>query len=214
VKRPVGISILGASGHGKVVASCLIAGRKEVRGFFDDDSLKWGQIILGLPVLGSIATCEAMGEGPAVFGIGRNQTRQEIDRIRPAQRWVPVIHPTTWVDPTVQIGEGTVVFAGVVVQPGAKIGRHCILNTGCSVDHDCILEDFVHLAPGVNLAGNVFIGEGAFLGIGAKAIPCARVGCWSQIGAGGVIVHDIPDCVLATGVPARIIKDRGKYDPR
>jgi sugar O-acyltransferase (sialic acid O-acetyltransferase NeuD family) len=206
VRSPEGIAILGASGHGKVVASCLLAGGRRVHGFYDDDASKQGQAILGLPVLGAIAECETVREGAAVFGIGTNQTRRRLNHLRSSQVWVTATHPTAWLDPSVEVGEGTVVFAGAIVQPGAIIGRHCILNTGCSVDHDCILEDYVHLAPGVHLGGNVSIREGAFLGIGIKAIPGVTIGRWSQIGAGGIIVRDIPDNVLAVGVPARVVK--------
>jgi sugar O-acyltransferase (sialic acid O-acetyltransferase NeuD family) len=201
------ICILGAGGHAKVVASCLIAGGKSIRGFYDDDSSKQGQEVFGFPVLGPISDCGLTRDVMAIFGIGSNRTRMYLDRLWATQSWATAIHPTAWLDPSVEVGAGTVVFAGAVVQPGAKIGRHCILNTGCTVDHDCILDDFVHLAPGVHLAGNVSIGEGAFLGIGTKAIPGVTVGCWSQIGAGGIIVGDIPDHVLAVGVPARVVKN-------
>jgi acetyltransferase EpsM len=206
VKSSELICILGASGHAKVVASCLLAGGKNIRGFYDDDFLKQGKEILGIPVLGPISDCGLTRDVMAIFGIGNNRTRMHLARLRATQSWATAIHPTAWLDPSVEVGEGTVVFAGAVVQPGAKIGKHCILNTGCTVDHDCILDDFVHLAPGVHLAGNVSIGEGAFLGIGTKAIPGVTVGCWSQVGAGGIIVRDIPEYVLAVGVPARVVR--------
>ena len=59
------------------------------------------------------------------------------------------------------------------------------------------------LAPGVRLAGNVALGDGAFLGIGVVAIPGVRVGAWTTAGAGAAIVHDLPDAIVAIGVPAR-----------
>lgn len=206
------ISILGASGHAKVVASCLLAAGREIRGYFDDDVSKTGREILGYPVLGSIMDIDFSEGDLAIIGIGSNRVRQKLSKFSKSPAWTTAIHPTAWIDPSVSIGEGTVVFAGAVIQPGAKIGRHCILNTGCTIDHDCVIGDFVHIAPGVNLAGNVSIGEGTFLGIGTKAIPGISIGSWSQIGAGGVIVNDVPDKVLAIGVPAKVIRQRSEDD--
>jgi acetyltransferase EpsM len=200
------VVVLGASGHGKVVASTLLAAGWQIVGYFDDDVNKAGKDLMGIPVIGRI---EDALHGLCLFAvaaIGRNQTRKSVVEGVGELSWAQAVHPTAWLDPTVQIGEGSVVFGGVIVQPGARIGRHCILNTGCTVDHDCILSDYVHLGPGVHLAGNVAIGEGAFLGIGTQAIPGVSVGCWSQVGAGGVIVLDIPDHVLAVGVPARVVR--------
>jgi len=76
------------------------------------------------------------------------------------------------------------------------------------VDHDCEIEDFVHIAPGVHLAGGVLVGEGSLLGIGSSVIPYKRIGRWTIVGAGGVVVNDIPDCVTVVGVPARPIGDK------
>jgi len=96
-----------------------------------------------------------------------------------------------------------VVFAGAVIQPDAAIGGHAIVNTAASIDHDCVLGDFVHVAPGVRLAGSVVLGEGAMLGIGTVAIPGARVGAWSVVGAGAAILGELPANVVAIGTPAR-----------
>jgi acetyltransferase-like isoleucine patch superfamily enzyme len=59
------------------------------------------------------------------------------------------------------------------------------------------------------LAGNVTIGVGAFLGVGCAAIPGVSVGAWTVVGAGAVLVNDLPAKVLAVGTPARVIK---KYE--
>jgi len=92
------------------------------------------------------------------------------------------------------------------VQPDVIIGKHVIINTCASVDHDCKLEDFVHIAPCVHLAGGVLVGEGSLLGVGSSVIPYRRIGKWSIVGAGSVIVNDIPDHVTVVGVPAKLIK--------
>ena len=92
----------------------------------------------------------------------------------------------------------------------SRVGVHAIVNTSASVDHECVLGDYSQVTPGVHLGGNVTIGEGAFLGVGAAAIPGVTIGAWSIVGAGAVVVSDLPERILAVGVPARI---RKRLDP-
>ena len=120
--------------------------------------------------------------------------------------WGTLIHSTAIIDPTVEIGPGTVAFAGVVVQADARIGAHVILNANATVSHDCVLEEFVHLAPGVDLASGVHIETGSFMGIGAVAMSGMRIGAWTTVGARRRVTTDLPDHVVAVGCPARIIK--------
>jgi UDP-perosamine 4-acetyltransferase len=64
------------------------------------------------------------------------------------------------------------------------------------------------VGPASALAGGVTIGERAFLGVGARAIPGVRIGADTILGAGGVVVRDLPDAVVAIGVPAQIKGER------
>jgi sugar O-acyltransferase (sialic acid O-acetyltransferase NeuD family) len=146
-------------------------------------------------------------EAHAVLAIGDNRTRQRF--ADPARcRFATIVHPRAIVDPSVKLGPGTVVFAGAVIQPDTTLGAHVIVNTGASIDHDCWLDDFVHIAPGVRLAGNVSLDTGAFLGIGSVAIPGARVGEWTTVGAGAAVIQDVPADVVAAGVPARVLRSK------
>ena len=96
-------------------------------------------------------------------------------------------------------------MAGVIIQPGVKIGRHCIVNTGSCIDHDCIIDDFAHIAPKCGLAGGVSIGEGSFIGIGSSIVPNRAIGKWSIVGAGSVVIKDIPGYSTSYGIPAKPI---------
>jgi UDP-N-acetylbacillosamine N-acetyltransferase len=97
--------------------------------------------------------------------------------------------------------------AGSVVNPGATLGRNVIVNTCASVDHDCVLEDGVHISPGAHLGGGVTVGRGTWIGIGAVVRDHVMIGAGVTIGAGAVVVKDIPDGVMAYGVPARVVKE-------
>jgi len=202
--------IIGAGGHAKVVIDTLrTLGTFDVLGVLDDDPLRLGTEVLRVPVRGETSheSIDRFGIEEAIIAIGCNRARAVVaGRLAGRVSWATAIHPTAHLAPGVRIGEGTVVFAGAIVQPGSVIGRHVIINTACSVDHDGSIEDFVHIAPGVRLAGNVQVGVGVLLGIGCCVIPERTIGAWATIGAGSVVVSDVPPGVTAKGIPAKSSK--------
>jgi len=202
---PKDIFIIGAGGHAKVVISTIKLLNGKVAGIFDDDASKKGIRILDVPVLGSINEAISV-DGSFIIAIGDNEIRKKIFDLYNSLNFVQLLHPSAFVDQTVKVGKGTVIFAGAMVQPSCNIGRHSIINTGCSIDHDCEIGDFTHIAPGVNVAGGVKVKEGAFIGIGSCVIPNVSIGEWSQVGAGSVVVKDIPPKCLAYGNPARVVR--------
>lgn len=199
-----GVCVLGAGGHAKVVISTLRALGMEVAGLYDDDPAKQGSMCAGVPVLGSISSFTPAMVRECVLAIGDDATRQKIASRMSWVHWLTVVHPKAYVHDSVHLGPGTVLMAGAIVQPDAQIGAHCIINTGATVDHGCVIGDFCHVAPGCNLGGRVTLAEGVFMGIGSVAIQGIRVGAWTTVGAGAAVVTDVPDRVLAVGVPARV----------
>lgn len=195
--------VLGSGGHAKMVVSTALAAGFEVVRVFDDNPQQWEQRLLGAPIDGPLAKSQEFAGLPAVLAIGDGTIRRRVAETLDLL-WTAVVHPFAYVDPDVRLGEGTVVAAGGVVQPGAVVGKHCVVNTGSSVDHDCRLGDYVTTGPGVRLAGNVHVGAGALLGVGCCVRPGCRIGAESQVGAGAVVVHDLPAHVVAYGVPARV----------
>lgn len=202
------LAILGASGHGKVVADTAECSGWQVVEFFDD---AWPQIssIGGWPVIGK--TDDLLGRlaeyDGALVAIGNNRVRQEkLQQLKSAGAYLPVlVHPSAVISRYANIGPGTVVFASAVVNAYALIGEGAILNTGCSVDHDCVLGDCVHVSPGARLAGAVNVGNESWIGIGACVRQVINIGANVLIGAGAAVVCDISDNMNATGVPARAV---------
>ncbi|MGE5361474.1 MAG: acetyltransferase [Bacteroidales bacterium] len=200
--------VAGAGGHAKVVIATIEASGGEVVRVLDDDRALHGTRVLGHLVEGPITDALVPVGAYVVLGIGSNRTRRAVAN-RLGGAFGTVVHPSAIVHPSALLGSGSVVFAGAVIQPGAAIGRHVIINTAASVDHDCVLGDFVHVAPGVRLAGAVTLGRGVLMGIGSCALPGARVGDWSVVGAGAVVLREIPPATIATGVPARVVGRNG-----
>ena len=193
--------LFGASGHGKVIKEIIEACGGSVTAFVDDN--KQVNTCAGLPVLH-----DANGLSPMIVSIGVCRIRKMIvDRLSAASETIEfktAIHPSAVISPSAQIGEGTVVMAGAVINADAKIGKHCIINTGATVDHDCVIEDFCHIAPGTHISGGTHIGEGTWIGVGSSVIQCLNIGKNCVIGAGSVVVRDIPDDVTGFGNPCRI----------
>lgn len=198
------VAIIGAGGHAKVVASTLLAQGYNVIGFYDDNSQKWGESILGIPIIGPVSDLTSATCDGAIIGVGDNRVRKQLAEQMDLD-WVTAIHPFAWVHPDVLVGVGTIICAGSIVQPGAKIGAHVILNTKASVDHDCVVGDYVHISV-AHLAGAATANEGAFLALGSTVLPGLHVGAWALLGAGSVATKDIPPGSIAVGNPARVIK--------
>lgn len=197
--------ILGASGHGRVVADIASRlNRYEQIAFLDDDEGKTSA--LDHPVLGTVATVDRYLEEFDVFvAVGDNQVRQRLQlglQARSASL-ATLVHPSAVLGSQVSLGAGTAVMAGAVINCGSVVGRGCIINTSASLDHDNVLEDFVHISPGAHLAGTVHVGEGTWIGIGACVINNLRLAGGCRIGAGAVVISDIVERGTYVGIPAR-----------
>jgi sugar O-acyltransferase (sialic acid O-acetyltransferase NeuD family) len=206
------IVIVGAGGHGKVVADIVRAGGAfEVAAFVDELALgRDGDLYLGARVYAGedgLARARAKGLAYAIAAFADCKARLGCCERLQANGFeiVSVVHPRAMVSPDVSIGAGTMIAAGAVVTTAARLGESVIVNTGATVDHDCVLEDAVHIEPGAHLAGSVHIGRGTTIGIGAVVTKGRRIGAHTHVGAGAVVTRDLPDGVVAWGVPARVI---------
>ncbi|MBQ9780407.1 MAG: acetyltransferase [Clostridia bacterium] len=193
--------IVGAGGHGKVIADTAIKNGYTNISFVDDHAV--GES-MGFPIIGAVPEIEMLKDDQTdfVIGIGNNQTRKAIAE-RYDVRWVTLIHPSAQIATSVTLGQGTVVMAGAVINACATIGDHCIINTGAVVEHDNVIENYVHISPKAALGGSVCIGEQTHVGIGATVINHMAICGGCTIGAGAVVVKSIEQSGTYIGVPAQ-----------
>lgn len=202
------LAILGASGHGKVVADTAECCGWDAIEFFDD---AWPRISSNgtWPVVGTTADLLARVQDfqGVLVAIGNNEVRQrKLAELQAAGASLPVLqHPASVVSRYATLGPATVVFANAVVNAYATLGQGCIVNTGSSIDHDCVLGDSVHICPGARLAGMVKVGDLSWIGIGACVRQVLNIGSRVVVGAGAAVVCNISDNMTVAGVPARVL---------
>ena len=197
------LAIIGASGHGKVVADIARKnGYKEIVFLDDDESIHGcgGHLVIGKS--SDAGTIDA----DVIIGIGNAGIRKQIQESILDEKLITLIHPDAVVAEDVLIGKGTVVMAGAVINPGVRIGKGCIINTCSSVDHDCEVGDYVHIAVGSHLCGTVTVGDGTWIGAGATVSNNVSICSDCMIGAGAVIVKNVDSAGTYMGVPARRVR--------
>jgi sugar O-acyltransferase (sialic acid O-acetyltransferase NeuD family) len=211
--EPEEVLIIGAGGHGRELRCWYeraAAHRSLPRliGFLDARTELHGADVLGVPVLGDESWLQARRHVGVLLGLGLPRVRAAVvRRLAPLQLAFPsVIDPSAVVGRDVEIGQGVIVCANATVTTGVQLNDFSMVNFGATVGHDCRIGAWSSVSPGANLSGFTVLGEGVDLGAGAVTIPGKSIGEWSIIGAGAVVTTNIPDNVMAAGVPATVRK--------
>lgn len=200
------LAILGASGHGKVLADIAELTGWEKIDFFDDawperkNNGAWQVIGDTQKLLNSLKAYDGV-----IVAIGNNKIRQQkLQQLDSAgAKIITLIHPSATVSRYTKIGPGSVVVAGAVINPDCIIGSGAIINTCSSVGHDCTLGNAVHICPGARLAGGSEVNDRSWIGVGSSVRQLIRIGSDAIVGAGAAVVQDVLPNITVVGVPAR-----------
>jgi sugar O-acyltransferase (sialic acid O-acetyltransferase NeuD family) len=212
VKHMKDIVIIGAGGFGREVVwliECInkVANEWNIVGFVDDNESIQGTVINGYKVVGNIEWLRHQ-EFYVVNAIGDPITKKKVmERIKDSKNNYPIlIHPNVICSNKVKIGEGSIICAGNIITVNIEIGKHVIINLDCTIGHDAILGDYTTVLPSVNISGFVKTEECVSIGTSSAIIQGVTVGKNSIIGAGAVVVKDLPANCTAVGIPAKPIK--------
>ena len=199
--------IIGAGGHGKVVADAAACANYWKEIVFADK--RYPELLNAghWPVTHDGNDLDNLDKNTCdvIVAIGDNNIRHKLHNELKIKGFnlVNVIHPSAQISNYAETGIGNAIMAQVVINVDTKVGDACIINTAATVDHDCIIADGVHISPGAHLAGHVEVGQQSWIGIGATVNQSLNIGKNVILGAGSVAIEPIPDGKTATGVPAK-----------
>jgi UDP-perosamine 4-acetyltransferase len=215
------ILLLGGGGHALVVAEAALLSGRTIAGFLDDDAspvLASAEFVRPPGTIGSRVRVSHLGrldpDAPSderfrglslVLALGNLELRDRILARWPSSALVApaIIHPSAEVSPTASIAPGVFIGPRAIVHTLAHAHAHAILNSGCIVEHECLVGENSHIAPGAVLGGRVRLGRATLIGLGSRVLPNLRIGDRCVVGAGGVVIGDVPDATTLVGVPAR-----------
>lgn len=209
------IYILGAGGMAKEVLSYYkdLGKFNLVAGFIEEHCKRKGMKIEGKTIMDASIIDTLPKNSVFIGAIGSPKRKNWIEKIKKKGFYFDtLIYPSAVKGNSVKIGEGCIICPGVILSSNVEIGRHTIINLNASISHDCKIGNFVTICPGVSIGGNVVIGDECWIGIGATIIHRVSIGRGSYIGAGAVVVDDIPANVLAVGIPAKPIRKLKEID--
>ena len=196
----LGLQILNLSHHIKNI---------EVVGFFDDLAKK-GEIVEGIPILGGISevdeafTKNLFDQLSLAIGYKHFEFREKtFNQFQNKIPFVNLIHPTSFIDTTAELGEGIIIFANVTIDYKCSIKDNVLVNIGSTIAHHTAIGEHSFLSPRVALAGFITVGAKCNLGIGSIIIDNISLCSQVQLGAGAVVIENIKEQGLYLGIPAR-----------
>jgi sugar O-acyltransferase (sialic acid O-acetyltransferase NeuD family) len=207
--------ILGAGGFGREVAWLVsrindVQPTWDLKGFIDNNSNFYGKLLDGYYVIGDDEYLLSIKrEIWIVCTVASAKVRKKIIEHfigHPNIKFATLIDPSVIHSNLISVGEGSIICAGTIISVDISIGKHVIINLDCTIGHDGVIKDFVTINPSVNVSGNTVIEKCVELGTGTQIIQGIHIGEESIIGAGSVVIRNIPDKCTAVGSPAKPIK--------
>jgi sugar O-acyltransferase (sialic acid O-acetyltransferase NeuD family) len=209
--------IVGAGGFGREVLewareSVGFGNEYTVTGFLDDkpDVLEPFTGI-DVPVLGNTVDYVPQPGQVFVIAIGHPAIRKVLWKrfVEKGAEFATIIHNSCIIGSRVQLGNGVILCPRVVLTCDIRIGDNTALNVSTAVGHDAVIGSHCQLSSFCDITGYVKIGDCVMMGSRANVIPGKSVGSDSVVGAGSVVVANVPDKVTVFGNPARILTRHG-----
>lgn len=205
--------IIGAGTYGEVYLAYLLEAGVDIVGFLDDDPKYEGRQVRGIPVLGPISLLDTLKDTDGIEAVycplGNNKLRVKfLSRARELGYETPnYIHPSVIISPNVTIGKGVYILLGTTIMPHSEIKDFVMISMGVHLAHHCILEEGVFLSTGCNFGASITAHKYAYCGISSTIMTgLHELGEDCLIGAGAVVIKDVPDKAVMAGVPAKVLR--------
>jgi sugar O-acyltransferase (sialic acid O-acetyltransferase NeuD family) len=208
-EKYVPVVIYGAGKGGFTILETLALNEHYRAVCFVDDNIKNIGFFNGLPVFKESELPRLQENGilhvatEIMRGEVRLRIKKKIERL--GLELINVIHPNTFISPSVTIGNGNFIKAGSVIETNTVIGDCCIIDNGVIIAHDNKIEDGCHIAPGAVFGSNITLGYCTVVGIGASISTNINIGEKCIISVGSSVTKDIGDNSVVDGVPSKII---------
>ncbi len=202
--------IIGAGGFARETAWLVerinsVKATWNLLGFMDNDPETIGKFINGYPVLDEADHEEKYQDVWYVCAIGPSKSRRRVVNKYEQAKFATLIDPDVKISKRVEIGAGSIICAGNIITVNITIGKHVIINLDCTIGHDVVMGDFVTLYPSVNVSGLTNIGDCTEIGTGTQIIQMKSIGRESIVGAGAVVIRNVPEKCTVVGNPAKPI---------
>lgn len=210
------VAIIGSSGFGREVRDvCVALGARELRFL---EKAPFEAEVDGIQVIEDTieAVAELVSDGwRLAIGIGTPSLRKSIYENYSEFPFVTLIHPSTTFGvgqrELVERSQGSIVTAGVRMTNNIRFGNQVVVNLNSTIGHDSIMGNYCAIMPGVNVSGNVELKDSVYLGTGAAIVNgendrLLTIGAGATVGAGAVVVRDVPPGETVVGVPARTLQ--------
>ena len=213
------IVILGGKGDAATIGRAIMdANRRgddtwELAGLLND-RYDAGSIFEGIPVLGGLSEAHRLLRGGvyfinAILRIDGNPRRIRMfeDLKIPDDRLATFVHPMTYVPQFVNMGPGCAIMPGVCISPETQLGRGCIVLQSATLGHNNTYGDFCHISAQACVGAYLKIGKGVHIGMNATIRENVTIGDYAALGAGSVLLQDIPERQIFVGNPARFLRN-------
>ncbi|MGK7376400.1 acetyltransferase [Planococcus sp. 1R117A] len=207
--------IYGASGFAKETAHLIeeinLSGRGKwkIIGFIDDFRNEKGIIINGYPLMKFEDIINDFESLAIVIAVGLPQAKKKIkEKLNEVDNiyFPTLIHPNVKIPRTTTVGYGSIICEGAVLTTNITIGNFVVAGVNSTIGHDSVVMDFTTILPNASVSGDDILSEAVYFGTNATMIEKLKIGRNSIIGAGSVVIRDIPENCTAVGNPAKLIK--------